>query len=185
MSRTTVRVGEVRFRVYPQDHAQKYARCWMQPHWHSIVWPRHGRQCTVTRHAHPVITTDAEIDAAIARAERRPPHAAVAAAYDSSDDVVAITFADGIQLRIPRRLIQGLRSGSTRQLANVKIEGPGTGLVWSDLDVAHYVPGLVAGLLGTRQWMAEIGRRGGVRKTKAKARAARANGAKGGRPRKR
>ena len=42
-----------------------------------------------------------------------------------------------------------------------------------------------SGLFGTRRWMAEIGRRGGKRRTKAKALAARANGAKGGRPRRR
>ena len=51
--------------------------------------------------------------------------------------------------------------------------------------VGAKVPGLVAGLFGTRRWMAEIGRRGGKRRTKAKALAARANGAKGGRPRRR
>ena len=58
-------------------------------------------------------------------------------------------------------------------------------MIWPALGVAHYVPGLVAGLFGTRRWMAEIGRRGGKRRTKAKALAARANGAKGGRPRRR
>ena len=104
-------------------------------------------------------------------------------AYDPASDAIAIRFVDGVELRVPRRLVQGLQHATPEQLDRIEIEGPGTGLVWPMLGVAHYVPGLVAGLFGTRQWMAEIGRRGGTRRTKAKARAARANGAKGGRPR--
>jgi hypothetical protein len=44
---------------------------------------------------------------------------------------------------------------------------------------------LLAGVLGTKAWMAELGRAGGRVKSAAKSRAARRNGAKGGRPRKR
>jgi hypothetical protein len=130
---------------------------------------------------HKVITTDAAIDAAIAR--RRLGHTVTAASYHPADDVVSIQFADDVQLRIPRRLVQGLQRATPAQLARIEIEGPGTGLLWPALGVAHYVPGLVAGVVGTRQWMAEIGRRGGSRRTRAKAVAARTNGKKGGRPR--
>jgi hypothetical protein len=133
--------------------------------------------------AHKIATTDAEIDAAIAKAALHPSHPAVAAAYDPASDAIAIQFADGVELRVPRRLVQGLQHATPKQLGQIEIEGPGTGLVWPTLNVAHYVPGLVAGLFGTREWMAAIGRRGGTRRTKAKALAARANGAKGGRPR--
>lgn len=132
---------------------------------------------------HKIVTTDAEIDAAIATAAQHEFPEVVAASYDAAGDVIAIQFADGVELRLPRRLVQGLQQGTPAQLGRIEIEGPGTGLVWPALGVAHYVPGLVAGVFGTRQWMAEIGRRGGVRRTKAKALAARANGAKGGRPR--
>jgi hypothetical protein len=132
---------------------------------------------------HKIVTTDAEIDAAIARGALQPSHQVVAAAYRPTSDAVAIRFADGVELRVPRRLVQGLQHATPEQLRRIEIEGPGTGLVWPALGIAHYVPGLVAGLFGTGPWMAEIGRRGGTRRTKAKARAARANGAKGGRPR--
>jgi hypothetical protein len=131
---------------------------------------------------HWVVTTDAEIDAAIARTARDAPHVAVGATFDSVADAIAIRFANGIDLRIPRGLIQGLRDATPGQLRQIQIDGPGTGLVWPALDVAHYIPGLVAGVFGTRQWMAAIGRRGGARRSKVKAAAARANGAKGGRP---
>jgi uncharacterized protein DUF2442 len=137
----------------------------------------------MARAVHKIVTTDAEIDAAIAKAALYPFPEAVAASYDPAGDAVAIRFADGVELRLPRRLVQGLQHATPEQLRRIEMEGPGTGLVWPALGVAHYVPGLVAGVFGTRQWMAEIGRRGGARRTKAKALAARANGAKGGRPR--
>jgi uncharacterized protein DUF2442 len=133
--------------------------------------------------AHKIATTDAEIDAAIAKAALHASHPAVGATYDPASDAIAIQFADGVELRVPRRLVQGLQHATPKQLGQIEIEGPGTGLVWPALSVAHYVPGLVAGLFGTREWMAAIGRRGGTRRTKAKVLAARANGAKGGRPR--
>jgi hypothetical protein len=137
----------------------------------------------MTKTIHKIATTDAEIDAAIAKAALRPFHEVVGAAYDLAGDAIAIRFSDGVELRLPRRLVQGLQHATPEQLGRIEIEGPGTGLVWPALGIAHHVPGLVAGLFGTRQWMAEIGRRGGARRTKAKALAARANGAKGGRPR--
>jgi hypothetical protein len=130
---------------------------------------------------HKIVTTDAEIDAAIAMAALHPFPEAVAASYDRASDAIAIRFADGVELRLPRRLVQGLQHATPEQVRRIEVEGPGTGLVWPALGVAHYVPGLVAGVFGTRQWMAEIGRRGGARRTKAQA--ARANGARGGRPR--
>ncbi len=138
----------------------------------------------MTKITHKVVTTDAAIDAALAEAELNPAHRAVAASYDPAGDEIAIRFVDEVQLRVPRRLVQGLQHATPEQLGRIEIEGPGTGLVWPALGVAHHVPGLVAGLFGTRQWMAELGRRGGRRRTIAKARAARANGVKGGRPRK-
>jgi hypothetical protein len=50
--------------------------------------------------------------------------------------------------------------------------------------VDHYIPAVLGGVVGTRRWMSEIGRRGGMVRSAAKARAARMNGRKGGRPRK-
>jgi hypothetical protein len=132
---------------------------------------------------HKIVTTDAEIDAAIAKAALHPFPEAVSASYDRASDAIAIRFADGVELRLPRRLVQGLQHATPEQIRRIEVEGLGTGLVWPALGVAHYVPGLVAGVFGTRQWLAAIGRRGGARRTKAKALAARANGARGGRPR--
>jgi hypothetical protein len=46
------------------------------------------------------------------------------------------------------------------------------------------MPGLLDGIFGTRAWMSRIGAQGGAVRSEAKARAVRANGAKGGRPKK-
>jgi hypothetical protein len=132
-----------------------------------------------------VLTSDAEIDAAIARAnavEGERPRA-IAAGYRLADDMVVITLATGVQVAIPRKLLQGLQDAAPGQLAKIEIEGPGTGLHWPLLDVDHYIPAVLAGVFGTRRWMSEIGRRGGMVRSAAKATAARVNGRKGGRPR--
>jgi hypothetical protein len=65
-----------------------------------------------------------------------------------------------------------------------ELEQRGASLHWAPLGVDFSLAGLLAGVLGTRAWMAELGRRGGSVRSDAKAAAARANGRKGGRPEK-
>jgi hypothetical protein len=77
--------------------------------------------------------------------------------------------------------VQGLNQATAEQLGEVEIIGAGYGLHWEALDLDYSVPGLVSGVFGTAKWMAA---RAGRTVSPAKAAAARANGAKGGRPRK-
>jgi hypothetical protein len=98
---------------------------------------------------------------------------------------VSLDFADGLRVSIPRKLLQGLDRASRSQLSKIEIVGNGTGLRWPLLDVDHYVLGLLEHRFGTKRWMNEMGRRGGLAKSKAKSEAARRNGLKGGRPRSR
>ena len=73
---------------------------------------------------------------------------------------------------------------SDAALADVAILGRGYALHWPRLDADFTVPGLLMGVFGTRAWMAsELARRAGQSRSPAKAAAARANGRKGGRPR--
>jgi Protein of unknown function (DUF2442) len=130
-----------------------------------------------------VTTTDAEIDAAIARGRLHALPRVVEARYDAADDEVRIRFENGVRIAFPRRLLEGLEAASNDQLQDIVISGPGTGLYWPQLDYGHYVRGLVDGVFGTRRWMQQLGRRGGTARTPAKTAAARANGKKGGRPR--
>lgn len=107
---------------------------------------------------------------------------ASSARYDSRRDELVIHLTSGVKVSIPRRLLQGLENAPKRKLSYLITEGSGTGLSWPDLDVDHYVPGLLRGIFGTQRWMAEIGKKGGSSSSPAKVRAARANGQKGGRP---
>jgi hypothetical protein len=134
-----------------------------------------------------VLTSDAQIDEAIARAKIRDEHrvAVVDATYRRRGDLVVMRLSNGMEVSIPRVLLQGLEEAKPEQLRRIEIEGPGTGLHWPALGIDHYVPGLLSGVFGTRRWMAELGRRGGAARSPAKAAAARRNGRRGGRPRKR
>ncbi len=127
--------------------------------------------------------TDAQIDAAAERgriARLTEPRAANAR-YDRDAGRVIVELINGCVFAFPPRLAQGLEVATDDQLAAVEILGTGYGLHWEALDVDLSVPGLLAGLFGTRAFMA---RNAGRAKSPAKAAAARSNGAKGGRPRK-
>jgi hypothetical protein len=132
-----------------------------------------------------VRTTDAEIDAAIALAKLREPFRpkAVAAEFRRKTDTIAVTLATGVELVIPRKLLQGLENAAPSEIAQVEILGPGDSLHWESLDVDHYLPALIDGVFGTRRWMSAIGKLGGSARSAAKHASSRANGAKGGRPR--
>lgn len=134
---------------------------------------------------HKVVTTDAEIDTAIAAAQSLPDEPRVTEVeYVSGTglDLLILKLSDGRRHVIPREDLQGLAGVPPEQVAQVEILGNGTGLHWPALDVDHYVPSLLRHVYGTRRWMAEIGRSGGSAKSPAKRRASRENGMKGGRP---
>lgn len=141
----------------------------------------------MAKQKHRVITTDREIDAAIRRAksfaveDRR----VLRAEYSSEENRIGLELSDGMRVSIPRRYLQGLESAAPAQVADIEIVGRGTGLHWPELDVDHYVPGLLNRVFGTAKWMSRLGKAGGSSRSKAKAIAARLNGQKGGRPRKR
>ena len=136
---------------------------------------------------HKVVTTDAEIDRAIERAaELRDELRVIAVEYrpGAGLDLLILKFNDGRRVLIPRENLEGLEGATRAQIGGVEIIGRGTGLHWPALDLDYYVPNLLRGLYGTKRWMAQIGRSGGSATSKAKKRAARTNGLKGGRPRK-
>ncbi len=126
--------------------------------------------------------TDTELDAAAARgrsARLAEPRAA-RAWYDRGRGHIAVELTNGSTFSFPVTLAQGLENATPDQLAAMEILGAGYGLHWEALDVDLSIPGLCAGLFGTKAHMA---RHAGRATSPAKAAAARANGAKGGRPR--
>jgi hypothetical protein len=127
--------------------------------------------------------TNAEIDAALARGKiaRATEPRAAKARYDRKLDRIIVDLTNGCTFAFPPRLAQGLETASDAQLASVEILGHGYGLHWESLDVDLSIPGLLAGIFGTKSYMARLA---GQAKSPAKAASSRANGAKGGRPRK-
>lgn len=127
--------------------------------------------------------TDAEIDAALDRGKtlRATEPRAAKARYDRAKRRVVVDLTNGCTFAFPARTAQGLETATDDQLAAVEILGNGYGLHWEALDADISVPGLLAGIFGTKAYMARLA---GQTKSPAKAAAARANGAKGGRPRK-
>ena len=113
------------------------------------------------------------------------PSAVIDAQYNANADSVELRFRGGGLMMIPRSIVPGLTRASASNLEPVVISPAGDALSWPSLDVDVYVPGLVERAFGSRLFAASTGRRGGRRRSKAKAAAAKANGAKGGRPRKR
>ena len=132
----------------------------------------------------------AVIEQEIRRAEKRVAALrengfALSARYDRRAGRIVVTFSTGVQIAFPPRLAEGLSGASPDDLAIIEISPTGLGLHWPRLDADLYVPALLQGVFGSKQWMAaQLGATGGQVRSGAKAAAARENGRKGGRPRK-
>ena len=127
--------------------------------------------------------TDPQIEVALDKGKALFEHEprAVHARLDRPSWRIVVDLSNGCGFSFPPHLAQGLETATEEQLANIEVLGAGYGLHWDDLDVDLSVPHLMAGLFGTRSFMA---RQAGQSSSPAKAAAARSNGTKGGRPRK-
>jgi hypothetical protein len=105
-----------------------------------------------------VVTTDAEIDAAIrtARFFERYDVRVARASYSARADRIMLKMKNGVVHSIPRKLLQGLSSAEPIALRKIEILGSGTGLYWPMLDVAHSISGLLAGVYGSVEWMKHL-----------------------------
>jgi Protein of unknown function (DUF2442) len=125
----------------------------------------------------------AQAKAAWKQAEAREPRAE-SVQYDRSENLIVIKLKNGAIFSFPPQLAQGLENASPEQLADVWMPPSGSSLHWDNLDVDFGIPELIAGIFGTKSWMAELGRKGGKATSSSKSAAARKNGKKGGRPKK-
>lgn len=103
--------------------------------------------------------------------------------YDRRTRRLVLTLNNGAHLEIPVSRLQGLAKATDAELAKVRILGPGTAVEWTTLDQQFSVVGLLAGVFGSRMWMAKLGRQGGKSMSPATPEDVRKNGARGGRPR--
>jgi hypothetical protein len=110
-------------------------------------------------------------------------HRATSARFDAASSFINVDFSSGCSFAFPARLAEGLEDASPDALAEVEVLGQGYGLHWERLNVDLSIPGLLAGLFGTKAFMdRQRAARVGASTSQAKAEAARRNGRKGGRP---
>ena len=83
-----------------------------------------------------------------------------------------------------KEVAKAIATLSKETVATVKLTPSGKGLRWEQPDIDVSIQGLLLGVFGSNVWMKEIASKGGRAKSPQKAVAAKANGKKGGRPRK-
>jgi hypothetical protein len=126
--------------------------------------------------------TDADIEAASERgriALATEPRARLAY-YATDSQLIVVELTNGTSFAFPPALVKELAGANSTHLAEVEILGVGFGLHWESLDLDLTVSGLLATVFATHSHHA---RKAGQATSPAKAAAARANGARGGRPR--
>jgi hypothetical protein len=99
--------------------------------------------------------------------------------YDRDTRWIVIDLKNGSTFIFPPRLVEGLAGASPEEIAEVELGPRGAALFWRNLDQHSSLAGLTAGIFGSKAWMVEHLRKAGSVKSRAKAAAARANGAKG------
>jgi hypothetical protein len=132
--------------------------------------------------------SDAEILAQIPtarareRQERKQGLRASSARFDRATRRVVLELTNGCLFAFAVGAIPALRSASASELAMVEIDPAGGALRWDHLDVDLSVPGLLLSAVGVDERLRHFASLAGSVRSNAKARAARANGRKGGRP---
>lgn len=115
-----------------------------------------------------------------AHADATEPRAA-SAAYDAAARRVVVELRNGASFGFPADAEPALAGLAPPELAEVRVISNGGALHWPQADVHIDVPGLIAHVVNMAAWAPKYL---GGRTSAAKARAARENGRKGGRPRK-
>jgi hypothetical protein len=156
----------------------------------TMEWPFPSRPFSTPAGRHdlenPALSPDADFERhneqairAAVEADRIEPRA-YAVRYDPKQALVLVELSNGCVFGFPPDRVPGLDGGTRPQLSNVRISPSGDGLHWDDLDTHASLTGLVAEASNLRSWAPRIM---GEISSEAKARAARKNGLKGGRPR--
>lgn len=101
--------------------------------------------------------------------------------YDAGRGLVMVALRGGLLFGFAPERGLGLEGATSEQLAAARISPSGDGLHWDELDAHLSLAGLMADALNLREWAPRL--MGQIR-SDAKAKAARENGLKGGRPRK-
>jgi hypothetical protein len=128
---------------------------------------------------------DAQIDAWYEKYGNAPeaPHAEFVD-IDNAQRLMIIRMSNGRRVVIPLEDLQGLADATPEQLEQWEMLGLGSGMDWPDLNVSFSIEGLLQGSYGNQLWMQKLRQKGGAARSEVKQKASRANGTKGGRPKK-
>jgi hypothetical protein len=131
-------------------------------------------------------TTDDELRRAIEAGRRRraTERRAASVRYDSDRDAIEIELTDGAAVRLPRAMVDEFHDVPPAQMAKLRVSPAGYGIKLDEHDIDISVYGLISALATPGDAAASLGKLGGAARSEAKRVSARANGAKGGRPRK-
>ncbi len=104
-----------------------------------------------------ILTTDAEIDAAIEEARNAPAApAARKVEFVPGVRLLLLELKSGQRLAIPVEDLEDLVNTTDEQLATIELLGPGTGIHFPEFDGNLYVPYLVEGSRGSKRWMEQL-----------------------------
>lgn len=108
---------------------------------------------------------------------------AKSAHYDPETRRIVVELKLGSAIAFPTSLYPDLDRLTPEQLATMELDPGGEALLWEEYDVGYEVAGIIVDILGDAMLRA-FASRGGSSRSERKAAAARQNGRKGGRPKK-
>ncbi len=100
------------------------------------------------------------------------------------DGRITLHFLNGAIFSFLPSMVEEIAQLPPEILATVELTPSGKGLRWDEPDIDLSIQGLLLGIFGSEVWMREIASKGGKSTSEKKKAASRANGKKGGRPKK-
>ena len=97
---------------------------------------------------------EAANERAATRLSRTPT--VVAAHYERYSGHLVFDLSDGSSITFKPQDFEGLEQASPEQLSEIEILPPGLAVHFPAIDIGIYLPGLLAGLFGSRRWMAAL-----------------------------